>query len=86
MVGLGQDTEEGHNNAVASSGSGRRASMTSIENGSRSERTDDLTKTSTAGLGACSTSPSQIPFGDEYVTENSVVFRETIKARNVYAA
>ncbi|GFY51039.1 hypothetical protein TNIN_311391 [Trichonephila inaurata madagascariensis] len=38
----------------------------------------------TTGLGA--TSPSRISFGDDYIAENSDNFRETILARNVYAA
>ncbi|GFW95050.1 uncharacterized protein TNCV_4685721 [Trichonephila clavipes] len=61
---------------------GRRASMTSIE--SWSERTEQSSsQTNTAGLGAIS--PSRICFGDT-LAENSNLFRETIVARNVYAA
>ncbi|GFU19663.1 hypothetical protein TNCV_2814451 [Trichonephila clavipes] len=58
--------------------------MTSIE--SWSERTEHLSNTqiNTAGLGA--TSPSRTCIGDEYIAEHSDLFRETIVARNVYAA
>ncbi|GFR03051.1 RNA-directed DNA polymerase from mobile element jockey [Trichonephila clavata] len=59
--------------------------MTSCENESWSERTDNSTPmTSTPNLGA--KSPSQALLGDDYIAENSDLFRETIKARNVYAA
>ncbi|GFR34149.1 RNA-directed DNA polymerase from mobile element jockey [Trichonephila clavata] len=59
--------------------------MTSCANESWSERTDDSTPmTSTPNLGA--KSPSQALLGDDYIAENSDLFRETIKARNVYAA
>ncbi|GFS59775.1 hypothetical protein TNCV_332301 [Trichonephila clavipes] len=56
--------------------------MTSITNWS--ERTDStVTLTTTTGLGA---SPSQVTTGDELIAEKSDLFREAIRARNVYAA
>ncbi|GFR21514.1 hypothetical protein TNCT_279711 [Trichonephila clavata] len=58
--------------------------MTSIDQGSWSDRTIATTP-SVTGLGACE-SPSRKSFGDEFIVENSDVFREAIKARNVYAA
>ncbi|GFQ71493.1 RNA-directed DNA polymerase from mobile element jockey [Trichonephila clavata] len=58
--------------------------MTSIDQGSWSDRTDATTP-SVTGLGACE-SPSRKSFGDEFIVVNSDVFREAIKARNVYAA
>ncbi|GFQ70219.1 hypothetical protein TNCT_686311, partial [Trichonephila clavata] len=54
--------------------------------GSWSERTDVSTSPSTTGLGAHCDSPSRKSFGDDYIVEHSDVFREAIKARNVYAA
>ncbi|GFQ72226.1 RNA-directed DNA polymerase from mobile element jockey, partial [Trichonephila clavata] len=60
--------------------------MTSIENGSWSDRTDASTSPSITGLGAQCDSPSRKSFGDDYIVEHSDVFREAIKARNVYAA
>ncbi|GFQ71543.1 hypothetical protein TNCT_551351, partial [Trichonephila clavata] len=45
---------------------------------------DSIPITSTPNLGA--KSPSQASLGDDYIAENSDLFRETIKARNVYAA
>ncbi|GFU99386.1 hypothetical protein TNCV_2501091 [Trichonephila clavipes] len=60
----------------------RRGDMTSITNWS--ERTDStVTLTTTTGLGA---SPSQVTTGDELIAEKSDLFREAIRARNVYAA
>ncbi|GFT94710.1 hypothetical protein TNCV_435151 [Trichonephila clavipes] len=56
--------------------------MTSITNWS--ERTDSTdTSTTTTGLGA---SPSRVTTGDELIAEKSDLFREAIRARNVYAA
>ncbi|GFW56117.1 probable RNA-directed DNA polymerase from transposon X-element [Trichonephila clavipes] len=56
--------------------------MTSIANWS--ERTDSTnTSTTTTGLGA---SPSRVTTGDELIAEKSDLFREAIRARNVYAA
>ncbi|GFT94168.1 zinc finger protein [Trichonephila clavipes] len=56
--------------------------MTSITNWS--ERTDStVTLTTTTGLGA---SPSRVTTGDELIAEKSDLFREAIRARNVYAA
>ncbi|GFS64050.1 hypothetical protein TNCV_3944481 [Trichonephila clavipes] len=56
--------------------------MTSITNWS--ERTDSInTSTTTTGLGA---SPSRVTTGDELIAEKSDLFREAIRARNVYAA
>ncbi|GFT48037.1 hypothetical protein TNCV_4277181 [Trichonephila clavipes] len=63
---------------------GRRDSMTSIESWSERTEQSSPTQTNTAGLGAIS--PSRICFGDEFIVENSDLFRETIVARNVYAA
>ncbi|GFR08230.1 hypothetical protein TNCT_208061 [Trichonephila clavata] len=66
------------------SGSGHRASMTSCAQENWSERTDVSTPTTTPpNLGA--KSPSQVSVGDDFA-DNSDLFRETIKARNVYAA
>ncbi|GFQ91200.1 hypothetical protein TNCT_686421 [Trichonephila clavata] len=62
--------------------SGRRGNMTSIDNGSWSERTDVSTSPSTMGLGAHCDSPSRKSFGDDYIVEHSDVFREAIKSRN----
>ncbi|GFU69917.1 RNA-directed DNA polymerase from mobile element jockey [Trichonephila clavipes] len=60
----------------------RRGDMTSITNWS--ERTDSTdTLTTTTGLGA---SPSRVTTGDELIAEKSDLFREAIRARNVYAA
>ncbi|GFV26952.1 zinc finger protein [Trichonephila clavipes] len=61
----------------------RRGDMTSISNWS--ERTDSTDKSAatTTGLGA---SPSQTVIGDEYIAENSDIFREAITARKIYAA
>ncbi|GFX42370.1 hypothetical protein TNCV_110901 [Trichonephila clavipes] len=60
----------------------RRGDMTSITNWS--ERTDSTdTSTTTTGLGA---SPSRVTTGDELIAEKSDLFREAIRARNVYAA
>ncbi|GFV93660.1 RNA-directed DNA polymerase from mobile element jockey [Trichonephila clavipes] len=42
-----------------------------------------VTLTTTTGLGA---SPSQVTTGDELIAEKSDLFREAIRARNVYAA
>ncbi|GFX66615.1 hypothetical protein TNCV_1798031 [Trichonephila clavipes] len=57
--------------------------MTSISNWSeRTDSTDKSTATTT-GLGA---SPSQTVIGDEYIAENSDIFREAITARKIYAA
>ncbi|GFR09857.1 hypothetical protein TNCT_313841 [Trichonephila clavata] len=59
--------------------------MTSCTIENWSERTDDsVPMTSTPNLGA--KSPSQALLGDDFIAENSDLFRETIKARNVYAA
>ncbi|GFV58224.1 hypothetical protein TNCV_1288691 [Trichonephila clavipes] len=57
--------------------------MTSIPNWS--EMTDSTVQpaANTTGLGA---SPSQTTIGDDHIAENSDVFREAIKARNIYAA
>ncbi|GFY32078.1 hypothetical protein TNCV_2622151 [Trichonephila clavipes] len=57
--------------------------MTSITNWS--ERTDSTDKSAatTTGLGA---SPSQTVIGDDYIAENSDIFREAITARKIYAA
>ncbi|GFT88394.1 nucleic-acid-binding protein from transposon X-element [Trichonephila clavipes] len=57
--------------------------MTSIPNWS--EMTDSTVQpaATTTGLGA---SPSQTNLGDDHIAENSDVFREAIKARNIYAA
>ncbi|GFQ85518.1 hypothetical protein TNCT_249061 [Trichonephila clavata] len=60
--------------------------MSSIDQGSWSERTDVSTSPSATGLGANCVSPSRKSFGDDFIVENSDVFREAIKARNVYAA
>ncbi|GFQ71584.1 hypothetical protein TNCT_179311 [Trichonephila clavata] len=57
--------------------------MTSIDNGSW---TNVSTSPSTTGLGAQCDSPSRKSFGDDFIVENSDVFREAITARNVYAA
>ncbi|GFT01923.1 nucleic-acid-binding protein from transposon X-element [Trichonephila clavipes] len=63
-------------------GFGRCEDMTSIANWS--ERTDSTnTSTTTTGLGA---SPSRVTTGDELIAEKSDLFREAIRARNVYAA
>ncbi|GFW90432.1 hypothetical protein TNCV_1390491 [Trichonephila clavipes] len=43
----------------------------------------DKPAATTTGLGA---SPSQTNLGDDHIAENSDVFREAIKARNIYAA
>ncbi|GFR03422.1 hypothetical protein TNCT_378161 [Trichonephila clavata] len=59
--------------------------MSSIDQGSWSDRTD-ATSPSATGLGANCDSPSRKSFGDDFIVENSDVFREAIKARNVYAA
>ncbi|GFR29821.1 hypothetical protein TNCT_555351, partial [Trichonephila clavata] len=48
--------------------------------------TDVSTSPSTTGLGAQCDSPSRKSFGDDYIVEHSDVFREAIKARNIYAA
>ncbi|GFS49829.1 hypothetical protein TNIN_64161 [Trichonephila inaurata madagascariensis] len=55
-------------------------------NSNWSDRTDNHNEQSstTEGLGA--SSPSRMTFGDEFIVENSDVFRETIRARNIYAA
>ncbi|GFT33370.1 hypothetical protein TNCV_859161 [Trichonephila clavipes] len=63
---------------------GRRDSITSNENWSERTEQSSSTKTNTAGLGAIS--PSRICFADEFIAENSDLFRETIVAPNVYAA
>ncbi|GFT87337.1 hypothetical protein TNCV_1447791 [Trichonephila clavipes] len=56
----------------------RRGDMTSISNWSeRTDSTDKSTATTT-GLGA---SPSQTVIGDEFIAENSDIFREAITAR-----
>ncbi|GFV94206.1 hypothetical protein TNCV_1136611 [Trichonephila clavipes] len=57
--------------------------MTSTPNWS--DMTDSSVKpaATTTGLGA---SPSQTNLGDDHIAENSDVFREAIKARNIYAA
>ncbi|GFU18574.1 hypothetical protein TNCV_1805721 [Trichonephila clavipes] len=57
--------------------------MTSITNWS--DRTDSTIhpSTTTTGLGA---SPSRVATGDDYIAEKSDLFREAIRARNVYAA
>ncbi|GFV74994.1 hypothetical protein TNCV_4086621 [Trichonephila clavipes] len=62
---------------------GRCGDMTSIANWS--ERTDSTTNpsTTTTGLGA---SPSRVTTGDELIAEKSDLFREAIRARNVYVA
>ncbi|GFQ70669.1 retrovirus-related Pol polyprotein from transposon opus, partial [Trichonephila clavata] len=54
--------------------------------GSVLQQTDVSTSPSTTGLGAHCDSPSRKSFGDDYIVEHSDVFREAIKARNVYAA
>ncbi|GFY58156.1 hypothetical protein TNIN_255661 [Trichonephila inaurata madagascariensis] len=55
-------------------------------NSNWSDRTDIQNEhsTTTEGLGA--SSPSRLTFGDDFIVENSDVFRETIRARNIYAA
>ncbi|GFW76930.1 hypothetical protein TNCV_2030351 [Trichonephila clavipes] len=63
---------------------GRLDSMTSIESWSERTERSSPTQTNTAGLGGIS--PSRICFGDEFIAENCDLFRETIVARNVYAA
>ncbi|GFS99529.1 hypothetical protein TNCV_4534921 [Trichonephila clavipes] len=62
---------------------GRRGCMTSNVNWS--DRTDQSAPPQPipTGLGA---SPSQVIAGDDYIAENSDLFREAIAARNVYAA
>ncbi|GFT26280.1 hypothetical protein TNCV_727001 [Trichonephila clavipes] len=40
----------------------------------------------TATAGAAASSPSRLTFDDSFIVENSDLFRETIIARNVYAA
>ncbi|GFY31942.1 RNA-directed DNA polymerase from mobile element jockey [Trichonephila clavipes] len=62
---------------------GRCGDMTSIPNWS--EMTDSTVQPAAniKGLGA---SPSQTTIGDDHIAENSDVFREAIKARNIYAA
>ncbi|GFW38946.1 zinc finger protein [Trichonephila clavipes] len=58
--------------------------MTSAE--SWSERTMQSTEPETATAGVGAISPSRLYFDDAYIVENSDLFRETIIARNVYAA
>ncbi|GFQ95598.1 hypothetical protein TNCT_421311 [Trichonephila clavata] len=59
--------------------------MTSCAQENWSERTDTSTPSTTSpNLGA--KSPSQASVGDDFIVENSDLFRETIKDRNVYAA
>ncbi|GFS57509.1 hypothetical protein TNIN_233701 [Trichonephila inaurata madagascariensis] len=55
-------------------------------NSNWSDRTDNqpIHSDTTEGLGA--SSPSRMTFGDDSIVENSDVFRETIRARNIYAA
>ncbi|GFR01787.1 hypothetical protein TNCT_415951 [Trichonephila clavata] len=60
--------------------------MTSIDNGNWSDRSDAPSEPSTTGLGASSDSPSRKTFGDDFIVENSDIYREAIRARNVYAA
>ncbi|GFU83164.1 hypothetical protein TNCV_3737751 [Trichonephila clavipes] len=62
---------------------GRCGVMTSIPNWS--DMTDSTIQPAaiTTGLGA---SPSQTKLGDDHIAEFSDVFREAIKARNIYAA
>ncbi|GFU30562.1 hypothetical protein TNCV_3278091 [Trichonephila clavipes] len=71
-------------NVPEDSCSGCRLMTTSAD--SWSERTMQSTEpeTLTAGVGAFS--PSRLCFDDAFVVENSDLFRETIIARNVYAA
>ncbi|GFR29786.1 hypothetical protein TNCT_659361 [Trichonephila clavata] len=57
--------------------------MSSIDQGSWSDRTN-ATSPLVTGLGANCDSPSRKSFGDDFIVENSDVFREAIKARNVY--
>ncbi|GFV37962.1 hypothetical protein TNCV_2663751 [Trichonephila clavipes] len=63
---------------------GRRGNMTSNVNWSDRADQSATPQTASAGLGALS--PSQVHAGDEYIAENSDLFREAICARNVYAA
>ncbi|GFU84315.1 hypothetical protein TNCV_1252081 [Trichonephila clavipes] len=51
-----------------------------------SDRTMASSDIGTATAGAGATSPSRLCFDDAFVVENSDLFRETIIARNVYAA
>ncbi|GFS88772.1 hypothetical protein TNCV_4816661 [Trichonephila clavipes] len=62
---------------------GRCGDMTSIPNWS--DMTDSTVQpaATTTGLGA---SPSRVTTGDELIAEKSDLFREAIRARNVYAA
>ncbi|GFY31988.1 hypothetical protein TNCV_2621251 [Trichonephila clavipes] len=62
---------------------GRRGDLTSTPNWSDMTDSSDKPAATTTGLGA---SPSQTNLGDDHIAENSNVFREAIKARNIYAA
>ncbi|GFV75926.1 hypothetical protein TNCV_1455231 [Trichonephila clavipes] len=66
--------------------SGRRLMTTSAD--SWSDRTMPSSDLGTATAGAGATSPSRLCFDDAFIVENSDLFfpRETIIARNVYAA
>ncbi|GFY46332.1 hypothetical protein TNIN_352401 [Trichonephila inaurata madagascariensis] len=58
--------------------------MTSNENWSERTENQPPPPTTTTGLGT--NSPSRITFGDDFIAENSDIFREIIRARNVFAA
>ncbi|GFT18700.1 hypothetical protein TNCV_2276981 [Trichonephila clavipes] len=51
-----------------------------------SDRTMPSSDLGTATTGAVATSPSRLSFDDSFIVEHSDLFRETIIARNVYAA
>ncbi|GFV26763.1 hypothetical protein TNCV_3362921 [Trichonephila clavipes] len=51
-----------------------------------SDRTMTSSDIGTATAGAAASSPSRLTFDDSFIVENSDLFRETIIARNVYAA
>ncbi|GFT05167.1 hypothetical protein TNCV_532021 [Trichonephila clavipes] len=51
-----------------------------------SDRTMSSSDIGTATAGATASSPSRLTFDDSFIVENSDLFRETIIARNVYAA
>ncbi|GFT88423.1 hypothetical protein TNCV_1294451 [Trichonephila clavipes] len=64
--------------------SGRHQRMTSTA--SWSDRTMPSSDVGTATAGAGAISPSRLSFDDSFIVEHSDLFRETIIARNVYAA